>query len=163
MENVSDLLKSKSFIKQQLYDLFVSKFQKKVIPTDKKQFLDCFYYDEKTCALKFFYKFGNYDFEHIEVLFGTGKAVLGIGTRLYLYNEEDDWIFTYDYLKLVIQQLESVDRIKSLTTSAEAFSVSQILASKIVDGGSQVVNIKRKCEELKITAKERVALLECLV
>ncbi len=166
MQNVSDLLKSEAFRENQLYELLTSKFKPGTIPTDKKEFLNCFSYDKDRGVLRFYHKFSDISWDRVEVFFGTSRTEFGDWTSCYLRDKSGLWTFTYDYLKTVVKQLDCIDRIQRLTTSAEAYSVSQTIAAEICskiwdeDSSSKKDCIQNKVNELKTVAQKRISQLE---
>lgn len=160
MKNVSDLLKSESFRENQLYPFLISKFKTGTIPTNINEFLNSFSYDKENQVLKFCCKFSEFEHEKIQVLFGTSKARFDDWSVSYLADRRDIYTFNFDYLKIIIQQLDCIDRINRLISIAGTFEISQASASVLWDGGSQVERIKRKYEELEMTAQERISQLE---
>ena len=160
MKNVSDLLKSESFRENQLYPFLISKFKIGTIPTDINEFLDCFSYDKENQSLSFCCKFGEFEHEKIQVLLGTSKAYFCDWSVSHLADKRDIYTFDFDYLKIVIQQLDCIDRINRLISIAGTFEISQVSASVLWDGGSQVERIKSKYEELEHVAQKRISQLE---
>ena len=160
MKNVSDLLKSEAFRENQLYPFLISKFKEGTIPTNINEFLSCCSFDEKKCTLKFYHKFDEYNLAKIEVLFGTSGPLLKDWTSHHLADINDIFTFDYDYLKIVIPQLDSIDRINRLTNIAGTFKLPNTLASIIWDGGSQESRIKMKYKELYDIAQERISQLK---
>ncbi len=75
-------------------------------------------------------------------------------------DKRDIYTFNFDYLKIIIQQLDCIDRINRLISIAGTFEISQVSASVIWDGGSQVERIKSKYEELECIAQKRISQLE---
>ena len=160
MKNVSDLLKLETFRENQLYPFLISKFETGTIPTNINEFLDSFSYDKEKQVLKFSYKFGEFEHNKIQILFGTSNTRLEDWACCYLADKRDIYTFNLDYLKVVIQQIDCIDRINRLVSIAGSFKMPKIIASVIWDGGSQENRIETKYEELVHTAQERISQLE---
>ena len=164
MEKVSDLLKTESFRQNQLYHLLISKFKEGTIPTNQHKFLSCFSYDKETCSLRFFYKFGRYYNEQIELFFGTSGARIGNWTSQHLIDDKDYYTLVYDYLMLVIEQLDSIDRIERLSTLAEINCRFQHVGVKIFEHrssyGDYEDHIKKKSNYFQAFSNERILQLK---
>ena len=160
MNNVSDLLKSEAFIKNQLYPFLISKFKEGTIPTDRSEFLNCCSFDKEHCALKFCYKFGALESEAVQILLGTSGTFLEDWTVCHLLDNRDIYTFSFDYLKVVIQQTDCIDRINRLISIAGTTIMPKVIASVMWDGGIQKNRINTKYSELCKISQERISQLE---
>lgn len=163
MKNVSDLLKSESFRQNQLYHLLISKFEEGTIPTNQHKFLSCFSYDKETCSLRFFYKFGKSYNEQVELVFGTSGARIGNWTSQHLIDDKDYYTFVYDYLELVIEQLDSIERIERLSTLAVInyrFKLIGVKTFEYSSHGDYEDHLEKRCNDFQAFSNKRILQLK---